>query len=352
MIHSARLKVKKIIKETDQAVSIELEIPKELQTEFQYVSGQYLTFISSIQNEELRRSYSLCSSPEESKWKVAVKEVEGGRFSNFACQKLKEGDELEVLPPNGKFCLPSKIEDSDQFLLIAAGSGITPVISMIKTILHSSNATVFLLYGNQNSDQIIFKDELLDLKNQFVDRLSLHFILSQEIVEEELFYGRIDVQKIRAFDKKLFDLSKIKEIFMCGPEAMILDLKSEFIAKGLRDDQIHFELFGIAAVSKPKSAIVHKDGNCMVNLKLDGRTMNFNLEFNTNSILDAALKNKANLPYACKGGVCCTCKAKLLSGKVNMYVNYGLEPDEIANGYILTCQSYPESDEVSIDFDV
>lgn len=357
MIHDLyELQVKAITRETDDCVSVTLDVPQELKEVFKYQQGQYLTFEKKFDGnaEPIRRSYSLCSAPNENIWKVAVKEVHNGVFSNYVNKELKVGDKLMVLPPDGRFLTKLDSTHKKQYVFFAAGSGITPVISILKEILAvEKQSDILLFYGSQKTDQIIFLEELMALKNLHPAQLSLHFLLTREEMEEPMFNGRITKSKLLSFARYLFNVDEVDEYFMCGPETMLLELRSALIELGVDAKKIHLELFGVQ-IQKPKPQIELKAGHeiCKVKMTLDGRTFEYPLHFNTDSILDSALKQGAHLPFACKGGVCCTCKTKLISGQVQMAVNYGLEPEEIKNGYILSCQSFPTSEQVEVNFDV
>jgi ring-1,2-phenylacetyl-CoA epoxidase subunit PaaE len=285
---------------------------------------------------------------------VAVKEVHNGIFSTFINRQLKINDRLAVLPPGGRFFTPVHPSHKKHYVFFAAGSGITPVISIIKEILHTEKqSSIQLFYGNQRTEQIIFLEELMALKNQNPENISLHFILSREEMEEPLFNGRINKEKLIAFSKYVFNPQEVDEFFMCGPETMLIELREGLLELGVNVKNIHLELFGVQ-VQKPIPKVHFEKGHeiCHVKLTLDGRTIDYPLKFNTQSILDSALKQGLHLPFACKGGVCCTCKTKLVSGNVEMVVNYGLEPDEIENGYILSCQAYPTSETLEVNFDL
>jgi ring-1,2-phenylacetyl-CoA epoxidase subunit PaaE len=353
MQQSYPIKVKEVRKETPTCVSIALDIPEELKPAFNYKPGQYINLIKTVNGEELHRSYSLCSSPMDDEWRVAVKLLEGGAFSTYANRDLRAGDILEVMPPNGKFTIPMDPAQSHSYLFVAAGSGITPVISLIRSVLKTEpHSTVSLIYGSRRTEEVIFLEELQAMKNKFMDRLSLYFVLSQESMEEEIFHGRIGAEKLRLFHGKLYDARELDGVFICGPEEMIFECRDEFQLQGLVPEKIHFELFGTKGLPAVKPPTVSVPGaKVQVRLKADGRTMNFEMEAGKDNILDAALRNKARLPYACKGGVCCTCKAKLMQGEVDMLRNYGLEPDEVEAGYILTCQAIPKSSQISVDYD-
>ncbi len=348
------LKVQTINRETDECVSVEFAIPPDLTNLFQYQQGQYLNLEKEIDGQLLRRSYSLCSAPYENKWRIAVKEVHHGVFSCFINQKLKPGDTFMVQAPGGRFFTRLQESQSKQYVFFVAGSGITPVLSIIKQILHEEpRSRIMLFYGNQRTEQIIFLEELLALKNLYIDRLALHFLLSREEMEEELFHGRLNSEKLKRFAQVLFQPKEVDEFFMCGPETMILELRESLQQLGVDPHKIHMELFGVQ-IQKPKPVFEHASGseNCQVRMTLDGRTFEFILPYNSDNLLDAALKQGANLPYACKGGVCCTCKTKLIQGEVDMMVNYGLEEDEIKNGYILSCQAFPKTEKLEVNFDV
>lgn len=350
------LKVKEIKKETEDCVSVTLEVPDALKEKFKYQQGQYLTLEKLIENEPdpIRRSYSLCSAPSENKWSVAVKEVHTGKFSSFINNTLKVGDSFKVLPPDGRFFTKLESYHQKQYVFFAAGSGITPIMSIIKEILIvESDSTVMLFYGNQRTDQIVFLEELMALKNLYQNRISLHFILSREKLEEPLYNGRINKTKLQSFANYFFNVNEVDEFFMCGPETMILELRESLIELGVDVKKIHLELFGVQ-IQKPIPIVAYQPGHevCIVKVTLDGRSFEYPLTFNTETILDSALQQGAHLPFACKGGVCCTCKTKLISGTVQMAVNYGLEQDELKNGYVLSCQSYPTSEFVEVNFDL
>jgi ring-1,2-phenylacetyl-CoA epoxidase subunit PaaE len=356
-IHFHKLKIKEVKKETPECVSVSFDIPIELQQQFQYKHGQSLTMRTTINGEEVRRTYSLCSSPLENRWKVAIKKVEGGLFSSFANDQLKYGDILEVMEPVGKFYSELHPSNKKSYLAFAAGSGITPVISIIKTTLQTEPQSSFtLVYGNRSRSSIIFFEELEGLKNKFLDRFNLINILSRERTESPLNFGRIDIEKLNELSK-LIDYSRINETFLCGPEEMIFCIKEYLIQRGVNEKNIHFELFtsSTPVKSKVKSEKSKTESGPLsaITVKVDGRSFDFDLSLNSDTtILDAALKQGADLPFACKGGMCCTCKAKLLEGQVEMDVHWGLEHEEIEKGYILTCQSHPKTEKVVVDFDI
>jgi len=354
-LHFHRLTVKEVKKETPECVSVLFDVPENLQHDFQFSQGQSLTLRTTINGEEIRRNYSICSSPLENKLKVAIKKVEGGLFSTFANEHLKKGDVLDVMPPVGKFNTPLLPENKKNYLAFAAGSGITPVISLIKTTLATEKHSRFtLVFGNRNRSSIIFFEELESLKNQYMERFSLVHILSRERMDTDLNFGRISQEKLEELDR-LEDFSSTDEFFICGPAEMIFTVKAFLEKKGITGNKIHLELFNStksrqSTVDSPQTNTSGAVSN--INVKVDGRSFEVTIPFNSDqTILDAALQQGADLPYACKGGMCCTCKAKLLEGEVSMDVHWGLEEEEVAKGYILTCQSHPKTEKVVVDFD-
>lgn len=351
------LSVKDIRRETSDCVSIAFEVPASLQQDYQFTQGQYLTLRTTINGADIRRSYSICSSPLEGELRVAVKKVPEGIFSTFANEKLAVGENLEVMTPDGKFFTPIDANQSKHYVAFAAGSGITPIMSILKTILqYEPNSTFTLFYGNKNRTSIIFREELVALKSKYMGRFSCHHILSREFDDAPIFNGRIDAEKCAEFYPKLLETAKTDAYFLCGPEEMIFAIQDFLVNKGVDKKKIHFELF-TADTKKAQTEYAEKhkadEGKqSKVTILLDGTAYNFNMPYTGQSVLDAALNVGADLPFACKGGVCCTCRAKVLEGAVDMKVNYSLEPDEVAAGFVLTCQSHPKSEKLVIDFDV
>jgi ring-1,2-phenylacetyl-CoA epoxidase subunit PaaE len=352
----SKLVIKEVRKETDDCVSIAFDVPASLQAAFNFIHGQNVTVKKIIEGEEIRRSYSICSSPLDGELRIAVKKVSEGKFSSHANEQLQKGHILDVLPPTGNFHTALNPRARKNYIAFAAGSGITPIISIIKTVLAVEPQSRFtLVYGNRNRASIIFKEELENLKNKYLERFSLLYIFSRERTDAPINFGRIDTEKCETLGEKLLDVKNADEIFICGPAEMTFAIKDWLGKQDVADAKIHFELFAGPVTPKIKSSVVQEnkeDGpHCKVTIRLDGRSFDFDLPFNGDSILDAALKQGADLPYACKGGVCSTCRAKLTEGKVEMDTNYALEPDELAKGYILTCQSHPRSETLVADFD-
>jgi len=354
-VHFHKLKIKAVKKETPDCVSIAFIVPEELQQTFVFEQGQNITLKQIFDGEEVRRSYSICSAAFENELKVAVKKVDGGKFSSYANDTLKAGDEIEVLPPTGKFNTKLQATNKKNYLAFAAGSGITPVLSIIKTTLQTEPQSNFtLVFGNRSRSSIIFFEELEGLKNKYLQRFNFINILSREKTDAPINYGRIDPQKLMDLNK-LVNYSSIDEFFICGPEEMIFCIKDFLVQQGIDQKKIHFELFTTPGQKTIKvQSPEYKDSGpkSKITVKLDGRSFDFDLGFNNDTILDAALKQGADLPFACKGGVCCTCKAKLLEGQVHMEVNWGLEQEEVEQGFILTCQSHPTTEKVVVDFDI
>lgn len=349
------LKIKDIHQTTSECSIISFEVTDDLKSTFEYIQGQYLTLRADIDGEDVRRSYSICSCPLDSELKVGIKRIEDGKFSTYATTQLKVGDSVEVMPPNGKFYKDIEPEASKNYIAFAAGSGITPIYSIIKThLVKEPNSTFTLFYINQNANTVILKDELEGLKNIFLERFRIYHFLTKQSREMPLFNGRINTEKLDQIFDKLVKLEDLDDTFLCGPEQMIFLVRDYLKTKGKDEKKIHFELFssGISEEAKKRREASKKTGKvCDVTIREGGKTFDFKLPFGGDNILDAAIANAADLPFACKGGVCCTCKAKLVEGKVDMLVNYALEQEEVDEGFILTCQAMPQSEKVVVDFD-
>ncbi len=356
-IHFHPLSIKNIQKETADCVSVVFDIPESLKKSFQFKQGQSLTMRATINGEEVRRTYSICSSPLDKELRVAIKKVDGGLFSTFANEQLKQSDIVEVMQPIGKFYVELNPANKKNYLGIAAGSGITPLLSIIKTTLQTESGSSFtLVYGNKSRSSIIFFEELEGLKNKYLRRFNFINILSRERTDAAINFGRINTEKLNELGK-LVDYASFDDVFICGPEEMIFAAKDFLEKKGLDKKKIHFELFttpGQKRTTDNRQPTTDNSGpKSKITVKLDGRSFDFDLSLTSDTtILDAALKQGADLPFACKGGVCCTCKARLLEGEVSMDVHWGLEDEEVEQGYILTCQSHPKTEKVVVDFDV
>lgn len=354
-----KLRVREVRRETDDCVSVSFAVPEELKDAYAFTHGQYLTFKLNVDGKQVRRSYSICSSPLENDLRVAVKMVKGGAFSTFANETLKAGDELEVMTPMGRFFTELSPDHQKNYVAFAAGSGITPVMSIMKTVLQTEPQSSFtLVYGNKNTASIIFKEEIDGLKNKYMNRLRVFHVLSREESEVDILHGRIDNERCQELLKCFIDAKAIDEAFLCGPAPMIEAVRSELESAGVEKQKIHFELFASPQQLAQKSPAQAEDKpqvkgfESSVKIVLDGTAMEFTVDSEGENILDAALRNGADLPYACKGGVCATCRARLEEGEVRMDLNYSLEPDELERGFILTCQSHPKTKKVTVNFDV
>lgn len=348
------IKIKDIRQETDDAASIGFEVPQNLKLDYSFISGQYLTFKAIINGEEIRRSYSLCTSPLENDLRVAIKRVANGKFSNYALDNFVVGQEIEVMTPTGNFKFQPEGDAEKSYLLFASGSGITPIISIMKTILHEEpKSEVTFFYGNKNFNSIIFREEIEALKNQFMNNLRVIHILSRESLGNDIQKGRITKEKVDHLYNAFIKNNNTNGVYICGPEEMILGVKESLTGKGIAEKQIHFELFASSVSKKEiiREAISTNAVDSLVSIILDGDRIDIPLNTDGVSILDAAQKAGADLPFACKGGVCCTCKAKILEGTAKMDVNYALEKDEVEAGYILTCQAHPTSEKLLVSFD-
>ncbi|QYA15621.1 1,2-phenylacetyl-CoA epoxidase subunit PaaE [Rhizobium sp. AB2/73] len=344
-------------RETRDAVVVTLAPSEEDRAIFDFTQGQYLTFRRKFDDEELRRSYSICAGKDEGVLKVGIKRVDGGCFSTWINEKLKAGDTLEAMPPMGAFFTAIEPDAAKHYLGFAGGSGITPVLSIIKTVLAREPRSVFtLVYANRQISSIMFREELDDLKNLYLGRLSVLHILESEAQEIDLFTGRVDAEKCKALFKSWIDIKSVATAFICGPEPMMLAIAAALREHGMRDDQIKFELFASAQPGRARRKVeqaagADQDAACEATVTLDGATRVFKFPKQGQSLLDAALENAMDAPYACKAGVCSTCRAKILEGEVEMEVNHALEDYEVRQGYVLTCQCYPLTDRIVVSYD-
>ena len=350
------LKIKSITRETPDCVSLAFEVPAGLRETFRYQPGQYLTLRRAHAGEELRRSYSLCSSPLDDEWRVAIKKVPGGRFSALAVDELRPGDELDVLPPQGRFTTSPHPAQAKRYALFGAGSGITPLLSIAKTVLQTEPSShVYLLYGNRGRNSIIFKEQLEALKNKHMGGLSVYHVLSREQGDSDLLFGRIDQAKAAEFLRKVLPANRLDECFLCGPEEMIYGVRQALAEAGVAPEKVHFELFasatGAAAKSAPGRPLGTDDQKSEVTLRLDARAYRLAMSYYGDTVLDAALAAGIDAPYSCKNGMCSTCRARVTSGTAVMDVNYSLDAHEVAAGYVLSCQARPTSPAVTVDFD-
>ena len=349
------LQVARVERETRDAVAITFAVPEALRAQYRFEQGQHLTLRAVVDGEDVRRSYSICSAVQDGTLRIAVKKSPGGVFSTWANTMLKAGDTVDVMPPLGHFNVTLEEGASRHYLGFAAGSGITPLLSIVKTTLATEPRSRFtLVYGNRASGTVMFKEELAALKDTYLCRFNLVHVLSREAQDIELLHGRIDRAKADALLAKWLPIAAIDTAFVCGPEGMMDAVTAALKARGLADARIKVERF---AASIPKHEHVAQKPpepghtECEVTAVLDGVTRTFLLEKAKENILEAGLRNGVELPYSCKGGVCSTCRCRLVDGEVDMDVNFALEDYEVARGFILACQSYPVTDKVTIDYD-
>lgn len=358
------LRLLDVRRETADSVSLAFEIPEAERAAFTYTPGQYLTLRAEIEGHDVRRSYSICSGVNDGELRVAIKRVDGGAFSAFANDDLKPGDRLGVMPPDGRFLAPLDPSQTRTYVGFAAGSGITPLLAILKSVLEVEPLSRFSLFlGNRDSDSIMFRDVLEDLKNSYPDRFSLMHVFSREARDVALLNGRIDAEKCRVILRAMINPAAVDGFYLCGPEQMIAELRETLGEHGVASEKIHFELFtpssdAAAAAATTRrarqarlAAAVEPVDASRVTLILDGASTTILVPRDGDSVLDVALKARPDMPFACKGGMCCTCRARVVEGEVEMDMNYTLAPDEIARGFVLTCQSHPISDTVVLDYD-
>jgi ring-1,2-phenylacetyl-CoA epoxidase subunit PaaE len=349
------LTVAQVKRETRDAIAVTFAVPPQLEEAFRFVQGQHLTLRARIGGEDVRRSYSICSAVQDDALRIAIKRAPGGVFSTWANETLKAGDVLDVMPPMGHFNTPLTAANRKRYLAFAAGSGITPLLSIIKTTLLTEPLSEFtLFYGNRASSAVIFKEELAELKDAFLTRFNLVYVMSREQQDIELFNGRITRDKCDQMFAHWAAPADFDVAFVCGPDGMMQAVSEALQAHGMAKSAIKIELF---AASIPKHAhVTHARPvvgrqECEVTLIIDGRHLAFTMEKDKESLLDAGLRQGIDMRYSCRGGVCSTCRAKVIEGKVDMDVNFALEDYEIARGFVLTCQSYPATDKLVVDFD-
>lgn len=350
------LVVKDVKPETRDAIAVSFEVPPELRERFRFTQGQHVTLKAEIGGEEVRRTYSICSAPHEGQLRVAIKRVGGGRFSPWAHAALVPGASVAVAPPEGRFGVPLHAANRRHYLGFAAGSGITPMLSIVKTTLVAEpHSTFTLVYGNRASSTTMFRQELQDLKDTHLGRFVLLFVMSREQQEIDLLSGRIDKQKCEALFDSWIDLAQIDTTFICGPEAMTREIAAALAERGIDPVRVKTELFLVAG-ERPRRRVEASEAGaaastCHAEVRMDGRVRTFEIVKGAESVLDAALRQGVELPYSCKGGVCSTCRTLLVKGEVDMDVHYALEDYEIKRGYILACQSFPVSSEIGLDYD-
>jgi len=346
------LTIAEVRRETADAISVRFAIPPALAGEYTFVQGQHITLKAQVDGTELRRSYSVCAGVDDGELRVAIKRVPGGAFSTWANRCLRAGIALDVLTPEGRFHTPLGGERAKHYVAFAAGSGITPVLSLVKTTFAREPESRFtLLYGNQRQATVLFHEELEDIKDRHLSRFVLHHIFSREQQEVALFNGRLDGAKVRAFVDTLLPVDSIDEAFICGPGGMIDDVEAALTQCGLAPDRIHTERFGLLQSGEGHHVEAQDAPAARIDLLVDGVLRKVDFRNSDASILDAALARGVELPYSCKGGMCCTCRAKVLEGRVRMDKNYSLEKRDLDAGFVLVCQSHPLTEHVVLSYD-
>ena len=348
-----KLTIAEVRRETPDAISVRFDVPDHLRADYAFTQGQHLTLKASPNGDEVRRTYSICAGADDGVLRVAIKRVAGGLFSTWADETLRCGQTLDVLTPDGRFNTPLDPANRKHYAAFVAGSGITPVLSLIRTTLAREPRSQFtLVYGNRRQTDTLFHDELEDLKDQYVTRFTLYKLFSRERQEIDLFNGRLDAAKIREFADSLLPLSSVDEAFVCGPGGMIDDVESALIDCGLSPQHIHIERFGIPDGSKTPHRTEPGDApQARVTIILDDVRREFDFYRDDPSLLDAAIAAGIDVPYSCKGGMCCTCRSKATQGTVRMEKNYSLEKPDVDAGFVLTCQSHPLTDTLTLNFD-
>ena len=346
------LRVAEIRSETPECVSLKFEVPDELAAEYRFTQGQHLALRATLGGEELRRSYSVCSGCDDGELRVAVKKVPGGRFSAWANASLKPGDAIDVMTPEGRFFTPLDPAHEKHYVAFVAGSGITPVLSLARTTLAREPKSRFtLVYGNRRQASVMFHEALEDLKDRYLTRFALYNVFSREEQDIELFNGRLDGAKARAFLATLVPVDSIDEAFVCGPATMIDEVEQALVEAGVPQAHVHVERFGVPGAAATAPVDDAGAAQSRIGIVIDGVRREIEFRPGQHSILDAGRAAGLDLPYSCKGGMCSTCRGKLLEGEVKMAKNYALEPHEVEAGFVLTCQSYPLSERVLISYD-
>jgi ring-1,2-phenylacetyl-CoA epoxidase subunit PaaE len=350
------LSIAAVDEETSEAKSIRFDVPEALRETFAFKPGQHLTLLAEIGGEEIRRNYSLCVAPQDGELKVTVKRITGGVFSNWANDNLKPGDEIAVMPPHGSFTWDFRPEAANHYVAFAGGSGITPILSLMRTALLTEKQSRFtLLYGNRDSQSVIFLEELARLKNRFMDQLEIHHFLAEEAGDIDLFNGMLDRPKCDEVLTELIDPAGAAAFFICGPGPMMDSAEAALHDRGVAHDRILIERFTAgrpsAAVEAQIQALQQEAAGQQILVTLDGRKRRIAFDAAAGNILDSARLAGLPAPFACKAGVCATCRARIVSGEVEMAARYGLTDEEVAAGYVLTCQSVPKGEGVEVDYD-
>jgi len=346
------LTISDVRRETADAVSLAFEVPEGLRVAYRYTPGQYLTLRATIDGEDVRRSYSICSDLDDAELRVVIKRLPGGAFSNWANEHLRVGGTLSVMTPDGRFGVPIEAGSARTLVAFAAGSGITPIMAILKTVLRREAGRFFLFYGNRSTADIIFREELEDLKDRYLARLSVFHVLSREQQDIAMLHGHLDGEKIGVLMRSMVPIADVDQAFICGPQPMIEELEKALINLSLARNRVHVERFTPGVGGRPRPVVVAPTAppKAIATVISEGARFDFPVA-EGEAIIDAAIRAGRSLPYSCKGGMCCTCRAKLVEGRVEMATNYSLQPWETDAGYVLTCQSRPVTERVVIDYD-
>jgi ring-1,2-phenylacetyl-CoA epoxidase subunit PaaE len=340
---------------TEDSVAITFDVPEELREDYAFTQGQHITVRTQLADDDVRRNYSICSPVSSGVLRIAVKRLPGGAFSEHALEQLQAGDVIDVMTPSGRFFTELDPAHEKRYVCMAAGSGITPVLSIVATTLEvEPRSRVTLIYANRTHASVMFLEEVEDLKDRYPERFQLIHILSREPQEVELFSGRLDVPRMQRLLDSVVPPADVDEWFLCGPYEMVSTLRKQLIAEGVSKRAVHAEVFHVESGPPVRRTPVEASADATgseVTISLDGRRSTFPLATDGPSVLEAALTVRADAPFACKGGVCGTCRAKVVEGTVEMDTNWALEPDEVERGYVLTCQSHPTSDKLVLDYD-
>jgi ring-1,2-phenylacetyl-CoA epoxidase subunit PaaE len=356
MLKFHSLRIAELHPDADDAVAVALDVPRELQSEYVGLAGQHVVLRTELDGAEARRTYSLTNVPGEWPLRIVARVHEHGQMSRHLAEGLRVGDQIDVLPPNGSMT-PRSVTPGSTYVAFASGCGVTPVLSIVKTTLQSNPANRFILfYGNSNTDRVMCLEELLGLKDRFIDRLALHFVMSREPQEVELYNGRIDATRVREFARTLFKAEQVAEFFVCGPGDMIDQVSGVLRDLNVPADRIHSEHFRDESTTAPaptdNTAVAPSaDSMAQVTVLMDGRHRTFTMKMNEDTVLEAASRAGLELPFSCRAGVCSTCRTKVVSGAVEMDQNYALEDWELEQGYVLACQSRVRTPTLELDYD-
>jgi ring-1,2-phenylacetyl-CoA epoxidase subunit PaaE len=346
------LTISDLRRETSDAISLGFAVPDRLREAYRYTPGQYLTLRATIDGEDVRRSYSICTGLDDGELRVVIKLVAGGAFSTWANEQLRPGDNLAVMTPDGRFGVPIAPGSTRTLVAFAAGSGITPIMSILKTVLRQEAGRCFLFYGNRSTDSIIFREQLEDLKDRHMARFSVFHVLSREQQDVAVLNGHLDAEKLQYLMRTMVPIEQMDQAFVCGPQPMIEGLEKALADLGMARGRIHVERFTPGIGGRPRPVVVAANANPKAIATVISEGVRADIPVaEGEAIIDAAIRAGRSLPYSCKGGMCCTCRARLLEGRVEMTVNYSLEKWETDAGYILTCQSHPITERVVIDYD-